>query len=160
MKATQFEETQRFRQPWIWMLLGVLTLYVGYEVAINWDQNKTFTQAYPLLVVISVLLLFLTMRLQTRVVNGQLFYKYTPIINSWRKYSFDEIETMELITYNSLLQFGGWGIRFNADAWLYNVAGKHGIKVVTAKQKFIIGTSKPEEAALIIEQFKAHKHAK
>ena len=159
MEQIIFKETQKFKQPWIWILLGVLTLYVSYNVVSTWDTSQDISQAYPIIIVLSVLLLFLAMRLESRATHKHLLYRYTPIINNWRKYSFDEIKTMELITYNSLLQFGGWGIRFNADARLYNVDGKHGIKVVTAKQKFIIGTSKPEEAARIIEQFKAYKHA-
>jgi hypothetical protein len=159
MEQIIFKETQKFKQPWIWILLGVLTLYVSYNVVSTWDTSQDISQAYPIIIVLSVLLLFLAMRLESRATHKHLLYRYPPIINSWRKYSFGEIESMELITYNSLLQFGGWGIRFNADAWLYNVAGKHGIKVVTANKKFIIGTSKPEEAARIIEQFKAYKHA-
>ncbi len=89
--------------------------------------------------------------------HHKLMFRYIPFINSWRKYSFDEIQEMKLIKYSSLREFGGWGIRYNFDYWLYNTGGRYGFKVKAGKKKFILGTYKPEEAEKAISQYRNFK---
>jgi hypothetical protein len=66
---------------------------------------------------------------------------------------------MELIEYNGLWEYGGWGIKWNGDSWSYTTGGKWGILVKTQDKKFLIGTQKPEEAKQAIAQFLAFKSA-
>lgn len=66
---------------------------------------------------------------------------------------------MELVEYNGLWEYGGWGIKWNGDTWSYNTGGKWGVMVKTADKKFLLGTQKPEEVRQVIDRFKAFKLA-
>ena len=64
---------------------------------------------------------------------------------------------MELVEYNGLWEYGGWGIKWNGDTWSYTIGGKWGVMVKTADKKFLLGTQKPEEVRQVIAEFKAFK---
>ena len=145
-----FKETQRFNQPWIWgilILVSLITLYGMISQPIDgWEA------VIPIIILGLVILLFAIMQLKTRIDESGLTFSFSPFIGQ-RNYSNEQIENLELIEYNSLLKFGGWGIRYNFDMWAYNVGGKHGLIVTLKNKKFLIGTQKPEEMKKAIEQF-------
>jgi hypothetical protein len=68
-----------------------------------------------------------------------------------------EIESLEFIEYNGLIEYGGWGIKWNGDCWSYTTGGTHGILIKTKDKKFLLGTQKPEEAKQAIAQFNEQK---
>lgn len=145
-----FKETQRFNQPWIWgilILVSLITLYGMISQPIEgWEA------IIPIIILGLVILLFAIMQLKTRIDESGLTFSFSPFIGQ-RKYSHEQIQNLELIEYNSLLKFGGWGIRYNFDMWAYNVGGKNGLIVTLKNKKFLIGTQKPEEMKKAIEQF-------
>lgn len=145
-----FKETQRFNQPWIWgilILVSLITLYGMISQPIEgWEA------IIPIIILGLVILLFAIMQLKTRIDESGLIFSFSPFIGQ-RKYSHEQIQNLELIEYNSLLKFGGWGIRYNFDMWAYNVGGKNGLIVTLKNKKFLIGTQKPEEMKKAIEQF-------
>lgn len=154
-----FKETQRFNQPWVWgilILVSLITLYGMISQPIDgWEA------VIPIIILGLVILLFVSMQLKTRIDENGLTFSFSPFIGQ-RKYSIEQIQTLELIEYNSLLKFGGWGIRYNLNMWAYNVGGKHGLIVSLKNKKFLIGTQKPEEMKHAIEQFnelKSGNHA-
>ncbi|MDP2043445.1 MAG: hypothetical protein Q8S14_08140 [Algoriphagus sp.] len=158
MAAYIFKETQQFRQVWIWaILLGATGLSIW---ALFWGNptkpSNGWEKALPLLILFLVNGLFLSLKLIIKIDQNTLRFSYFPFVSE-KKYKFDDIISMELIEYNSLFNYGGWGIRYNFDSWAYNVRGNHGIKVKTLKRKFLLGTQKPEEARRAIEQFKKYK---
>jgi hypothetical protein len=145
-----FKESQRFNQPWIWVILlgvtgisfyGIITQSIG-----GWDV------IIPIIIIGLVIMLFVNMQLKTRIDENGLTYSFFPLIGV-RKYSMDQIEDLELIEYNSLLKFGGWGIRYNFNMWAYNLGGRHGLIVKTKEKKILIGTKKPKEMKRAIEKF-------
>jgi hypothetical protein len=66
---------------------------------------------------------------------------------------------MELIQYDGLFEYRGWGIKWNGDSWSYTTGGKWGILVKTKNKKFLLGTQNPEGAKQAIAQFIAFKSA-
>jgi hypothetical protein len=159
MKQYVFKETQRFKQPWIW---GILILVTGITLyGIISQPIKGWEAVIPIIILGLVLMLFVSMQLKTRIDESSLTFSFSPFIGP-RKYSIDQIQNLELIEYNSLLKFGGWGIRYNFDMWAYNVGGNHGLIVTLKSKKFLIGTQKPDEMQKAIDQFnelKSGNHA-
>ncbi|WP_373523765.1 hypothetical protein [Aquiflexum sp.] len=151
-----FRETQRFNQTWIWAILVLVTGITFYGIFTQpvegWDI------IIPIIILGLVFMLFVSLQLKTRIDENGLSFSYFPLI-SQRKYSTDQIKKLELIEYNSLTKFGGWGIRFNFAMWGYNVGGKHGLIVTLKDKKFLIGTQKPEEMQKAIKQFEELKSA-
>jgi len=147
-----FKETQRFNQLWIWMLLVFVAGVVIFS-AYSLEEVKYSDIMIPMGIIGLVFALFLSLTLKTTIDSHSLSFSYFPFVRN-RKYNFKEIESMELKEYNSLWEYGGWGIRYNFDSWAYNTGGKFGIMVKTKNKKFLIGTHKPEEAKKAIAMFK------
>lgn len=150
-----FKETQRFTQWWIWIILisvlGIVTFGFVTESSGGWSDFL------GLAITFLVIALFLTMELNTRIDASGFTFSFFPIIKK-RYFAISEIEKLELIEYNSLLRFGGWGIRYNLDMWAYNVRGRHGVIVHLKSKKFLIGTRKPKEMQKAIDQFNELKN--
>lgn len=66
------------------------------------------------------------------------------------KYAISNIESCKSISYFAL----GWGIRFVADATLFNVSGNKAIElqIKGKNRKVWLGTDRPEELAEYINQ--------
>lgn len=154
-----FKETQRFTQWWLWMLLfSVLTLILWPLLSY---QSVTADMAYDIGIGVGVVMLAMLMlyaaKMETRIGDGRLQYRYIPFIWTWRQFDWEEIESMELKTFNSLLEYGGWGVRTNFRHWLYNVRGNQALLIRTKDKTFKLGTQKPQEAVKAIEEFEAFK---
>ncbi|MGM0945814.1 MAG: hypothetical protein ACQEW9_11560 [Bacteroidota bacterium] len=157
MTNTVFKETQRFRQVWIWIILLVataVTLIAIFNSVISSDS--TLSIILPLMILALVILLFLSMKLEIKIDSQSLSYSFFPLIKK-RLYSFNEIQSLQLIKFNPLWKYGGWGIRYNFDHWAYNVGGNMGILVTTKSNRFLLGTQKPNEAQRAINRFNEAK---
>lgn len=159
MASYIFKEIQRFNQPWFWGILILATGIILYGII---SQPIEGWEAVILIIILGLaILLFASMQLKTRIDESGLTFSFLPLIGK-RKYSNEQIQKLELIAYNSLFKFGGWGIRYNLNMWAYNVKGGHGLVVHLKDRKFLIGTQKPEELKNAVEQFnelKSGNHA-
>lgn len=151
-----FQEVQRFRQFWIWGILIVVTGITMGSIFFSSEATMDWELAIPIGVLTLVNILFYKLELKTKIDQGSLSFSYFPFIKE-RKYRFEDLVSMEVVEYNGLLEYGGWGIKWNLDSWSYTTGGKHGILVKTARKKFLLGTQKPKEAQKAIDQFNEFK---
>jgi hypothetical protein len=86
----QFQEVQRFRQPWIWALLGGIGLLMLVLEPISWG-------GVAIVVVISGLIY--SLRLQTEVRDDGIYLKMWPLHRSFRRIAWSEIERYESKQY-------------------------------------------------------------
>jgi hypothetical protein len=64
----------------------------------------------------------------------------------------NEIKSIAIRKYNALTEFGGWGVRYNADASCFTVSGDDCIDIeMTDNRSFLIGTHKPAKVKQVIE---------
>ena len=75
-------------------------------------------------------------------------------IELWRKgLDLSRLETVEAVTFNPLLDFGGWGIkRGRGGYWCYNTKGGTGVRLTGDRIKIVIGTDDPVGLAAAIEK--------
>jgi len=160
MTQVNFQETQRFRQIWIWtLILGITGFSIGSLYFSKGESPLTVGDlTFQIGILLLVNVLFLCLTLSTRIASDCLSFRYFPFIR-WRKFRFEDIETMELIQYDGLFEYRGWGIKWNGDSWSYTTGGKWGILVKTKNKKFLLGTQNPEGAKQAIAQFIAFKSA-
>lgn len=160
MTKVIFQETQRFRQIWIWVLILAITgVSLGSLFFLEDTSGLTFGDfAFPIGMALLLNVLFLSFTLSTRIEADCLSYRFFPFTR-WRTFRFVEIETLELVQYNGLWEYGGWGIKWNGDTWSYTTGGKWGILVKSTDKKFLLGTQKPEEVRQVLDGFKAFKLA-
>ena len=160
MTQVIFQETQRFRQIWIWaLILGISGVSLSSFFFLEDKPPLNFGDfAFPIGMILLLNILFLSFTLTTRIEGDSLSYRFFPFTR-WRTFRFEEIETLELVEYNGLWEYGGWGIKWNGDSWSYTTGGKWGIIVKTTDKKFLLGTQQPEQIRQVIAEFKARKSA-
>lgn len=157
-----YTETQRFRQVWIWAILltvtGIAGATMGYQLLKD-PQASLAELILPIGILLFVNVLFLSMRLTTRFDSESISYSYFPFLGQ-RKYNWKEIESIELIEYKALADYGGWGIKWNGDNWSYTTGGTHGILIKTKDKKFLLGTQHPTEVKKVIDHFNTSTHVR
>ena len=143
-RTPRFREVQRFRQPWIWALLGAISLLMIVLGPISWGG---------LAVVGAVAILLYSLRLQTEVRADGIYLKMWPLHRSFRRISWSEIERYESKQYSPLREFGGWGIRWTPGKLAYNVSGDRGIWIErTNGRTVLVGSQHPEEFLRAIDE--------
>jgi hypothetical protein len=139
-----FSEVQRFRQPWIWVLLGGIALLMLVLGPIAWG-------GFAIVVVIAGLVY--SIRLQTEVRADGVYLKMWPLHRSFRHISWSEIERYESKQYGPLREFGGWGIRWAPGKIAYNVSGNRGVWIErTNRRAVLIGSQHAEEFVRAIDE--------
>ena len=144
-----FQETQRFSQWWLWLLLTVVFILVAYGVyqqgyfqnSLNSTPRSTFGVLFFLVVYIGVMLLFFIMQLKTEINDRGIHFCYRPFVS--KNITWDEIVSVHVINYGFV---GGWGIRlWTAYGTVYNTRGNMGMAItLKSGKKLLIGTQKPK----------------
>src|SRR5690606_3105911 len=104
---------------------------------------------------IGVLLFFLFKfsNLVLRIDRHIIKYKFPPFFRNFKTINIDNYVRLEVLSYDPILMFGGWGIRTNKKAKCYSTSGMFALKIKRPNSKDIyIGTNKPEDLKKIIEQ--------
>ncbi len=91
-------------------------------------------------------LLAFQVKMITEVRNDGIYLKFIPFHFTYRHFPYRRIREYKKVTFHSLKEFGGWGIRINLDGRrLYNIAGNEGIELRLASgNTVLIGTRNPE----------------
>jgi hypothetical protein len=147
-----FEEHQRFRQPFLWVILLVgfaavlaTVLVVPHAGPAGWTGAGLF---------FGVCLLFYVMDLCVVVDDEAVRIQFFPL---WKKtLRLEEIAQWEARSYRPVLEYGGWGIRYGGSSgWAYNVRGNRGVQLVLEDGKrILIGSQRAEELAWAISEAK------
>ncbi|MEO6838453.1 MAG: DUF6141 family protein [Ginsengibacter sp.] len=149
-----FSETQRFKQWWLWVLLIGSDLFIFYGVYKQIITGHPFgekpaSNAELLIVAFSTLLptiLFLIIRLDTRIRKDGVYVKSFPLHFKFRHYSWTQLSKCYVRKYSPMGEFGGWGLRFGIGGKAENISGNQGLQLeFTNNKKLLIGTQKPEE---------------
>jgi hypothetical protein len=163
VSATLFEETQRFRQPWLWALLVVSTLpaFVLVVVVVVDDAGGLTADIYPMLGAITLLMwgplvFFYRAELRTEVRTDGLYLKLFPLHLSVRHVPCEAIETHATTSFSPIGEYGGVGVRHNPTVYrwgvsfeepkAYIVQGGDGVRLDrTDRRPLVVGTQRPEE---------------
>ena len=139
-----FREVQRFRQLWLWALLGGVVALMLVFGPISWGG----------LVVVGTIAGFVySLRLRTEVRADGIYLKMWPLHWSFRRISWSEIERYESKRYQPIREFGGWGIRWVPRKIAYNVSGNEGIWIERVNGRTVlIGTQHAEEFLTAIDE--------
>lgn len=165
-----FDETQRFTQPWIWVLLvGSLALTLGVGAwatyqqiwrGIPWGDNPMsdtgllIYDAASLLFSGGIVALMRSLRLETFVDASGIYVQMRPLHRRPIHYDFDELASVKARTYAPILEYGGWGIRGSSEKnKAYNVRGERGVQLAFKDgRRVLIGSQRADELAEIIQE--------
>jgi hypothetical protein len=171
MSRRYFEESQRFNQPWIWILLSAVSVSVLFGLAIGTYEElrisdnlaeSSMTNAGLILTLIfttfilaGVWTLILSTRLETKVDPKGIYYRFNPFISAWKFIPKEELEYYEVKKYKPILHYGGWGYRIGIKGRALNVRGNMGLDIkMKDGKKLLLGTQKPTELKMAIERLR------
>ncbi|MEJ8756367.1 DUF6141 family protein [Pontibacter sp. H259] len=150
-----FRERQRFRQVWLWVvILGVAAIFWAgfvYQVVLDGQFGNKPTSDIQLAIMLGLIgvglpLFFYKMSLTTEVVSGELKVRFWPFHVKPVLINLHELREYKQVTYNPIMDYGGWGIRWTFHGTAYNVYGNEGVKLYFYNRKpLLIGSQKPEE---------------
>ncbi len=158
---TLFIEEQRFRQKWIWLLLGLVAaiswvmfiqqIMFGSPMG-NHPTPDLFVWLTFVLFGIGLPWLLFSLRLVTRLEPSQLVIRFRPLLT--RKILLRDIASCEALTYRPLREYGGWGIRYSArHGRAYNVSGNRGVQLeLVDGHRILIGSQRADELAEVIRK--------
>ena len=141
-----FEETQRFTQWWVWIILFFSLAPLFYV-----ETNSLYVK----LIAVSLLVFIYIIKLNVKVDNNGLHYQFFPIHMKHRTIKFEEFIKFEAITYSPIMDYGGWGIRHRFKSKAYNIKGNRGVKIHLKNGKNILfGSQHPEALAKALEEIR------
>lgn len=149
-----FHEQQRTIQWWIWSIVVLVTIAYGWSfyrqiiLGNPIGKNPAPNEVMYLLLIIPLALIFLLLflALKTSIDHIGIKIHYRPFLR--RHYQWEQIKRIEVIDYNPIREFGGWGIRYGIKKRnkAYTVSGNHGLSVeLNDGTRILIGTRKAEE---------------
>lgn len=161
MDYHRFTETQKFRQWWLWFILAVIKVTMGFFIVTQVLVGKPFGSdaadniallaSFLFMLILSFL--FFIMRLETRISDTGIAVRFYPFQLKFRNYKWEDVEEAYLREYSPISEYGGWGIRYSltGKGMALNVSGRMGLQLVfKSGKKLLIGTSKPEDIMQIL----------
>ena len=137
-----FYEIQQFRQKWIWTIL-LIVLFVLFLPIIS-GMVSILLGVILILTGFCFIWLFYSMKLITEIKGDSIHIKFSPFTT--KIIHFSEIIKYEIRQYRPIIEYGGWGIRFNRSGKAYTVSGNIGIQIQLSVGKgILIGTQQPNE---------------
>jgi hypothetical protein len=148
----EFNETQRFTQWWLWLILIGSWITMMYSIA---TVSPPTTISFLISFVIGMLLpvLFWQMKLTTRITEEGIYVRFFPFHFKEKFFAWDTISASYVRTYSPLMEYGGWGIKysFKGNGLVYNTAGNVGLQLQFKEgDPILIGTQKGEEIKQVL----------
>ncbi len=153
---TEFKETQKMTQWWLWAILLGTTGVVFWEIVAETISRQLSVAEFvsspqlwtSALILILVLVFFYLLSLKTEVDPEKIHIHYFPL---WRTHiCWNDVASAELIKYG----FVGYGIRFSIrHGTVYNAKGNRGLQIVKKNgSKILVGTQRPEELKAAVDK--------
>lgn len=152
-----FTEVQRF-SLWCYLLL---VCAIGFSAVITLcavPPEQFIVRSLGIGLPILFLVLFLTLKLETKVRSDGLYVRFFSVHIRYKKFGAADLEQYYARTYKPMLEYGGWGIRFGKNGRAYNANGNKGVQLVlTSGKKLLIGSRKPDELVAAIDRILKQK---
>ena len=154
MARAYYNETQRFRHWWIYLviLISVASWFYALVSVLNEPQPEDSDGILTVIIAGVVPLLLVAMlfalRLETRIRDEGLYVRFKPIQFKEKHIKLEDVNSFEVRKYRPLAEYGGWGIRSGGKKYgkAYNVSGNMGLQLYLKNgKKLLIGTQKPRE---------------
>lgn len=157
-----FIEEQKFTQPLVFIGLSVTFIVVGISSYNKWtiisqgSLSEIIAVSSGLIIVLIVGLLFLKLKLKTRVDEKGVHYQFFPFHLSYKLIRWESISNCYIRNYDGISEFGGWGIKFSFKnkGKSFTTKGNIGLQIkLTNGNKIFIGTQKKEELQRVLTTY-------
>lgn len=154
-----FEEIQKVRQTWIWILLAMafagLVLMAAHQIVFRraFGENLLTLSSISFVGVLFALVTVLIYKadLVTKIDERGIHYRFFPLQIRFRTIFWKEIEEVYIREYDALSEYGGWGVKFGNYGRAYTVKGRYGLQLeLSDDRSILLGTQKPIELERLI----------
>ena len=147
--CTLFEEKQKFKQWWLWViLLSFPIISVG-----PFDQNTI--NIYHVLIGLAIPILFYLFELRIKVNEDGFHYQFFPFHFKPHIIKLEDIDKFKALEYSPLKEYGGWGIKYGFKGKAYNVSGNKGVRIfLNNGTNIMFGSQKHSELAKALKMAK------
>ncbi|WKN45543.1 hypothetical protein [Tunicatimonas pelagia] len=158
-----FTEVQRYRQTWIWVLLGALLgtlIFLGVFQVLQSQVSDTPWLPVPALLFIGgiwggLVLLAYKAHLFVQINKQGIKFQLFPFQWATRNIAWADIDEMYIRDYDGLAEYGGWGMRYGPRGKAYTISGRFGMQLqLIDDQQILIGTQRPAELEELIVQLR------
>ncbi|MEB2781608.1 hypothetical protein U3A58_14520 [Algoriphagus sp. C2-6-M1] len=155
-----FKESQTYVGTWIMYVMiltevPVLILMIVLYATSDEKQEMAIALGVVMGSLILVFALIFNLKLETRIDDKSISFRYMPFIRNWRQFPKEIIKSHEVIKYNPVTDYGGWGFKGNRTTKAYSVLGDEGLLLdVGEKKKILIGTMKSKELTDFLENWR------
>lgn len=152
-----FKESQSYAGTWVMyfiILVEAPTLILLIVLYFTSEDKQEMAIALGVVSCTMALLLIVlfNIKLETRIDDKEISIRYLPFIQKWKKYPKAQIKSWEVLSYQPVMDYGGWGIKGNRTTRAYSVLGSEGLLLdVGEKKKIMIGTTKAKELKEFME---------
>lgn len=160
-----FSEIQRFRVRWAWLAAIALNALFLYAIIQQIILGKPFgTKPAPDIVLILAEILFLlllvfiaSIRLRTTFNSNGIQYQFFPFQLKATSIEWNELSDAYIREYNSLYEYGGWGIRYGTSktgrAINTSASCNKGLQLrFTGGKLLLIGTRNPDAIQKVLDE--------
>ena len=163
MPHRTFEETQKFNQVWLWILLVAISVWVliQFPLSIFISSSEDPVSSHSIIMflislafVVGLNSLMFFARLKTKVTDDGVSILFHPFINKPKTFKWENIKEAYVRKYRPIWEYGGWGIRYRWSGRAYNTSGNMGLQLImNSGKKILIGTHKPEELDAFLKKY-------
>lgn len=160
-----FREVQKMDQLWVRLAVGILAVISWYGAYQQLVLRKPFgNNPAPDWIMLVLLLVFGTifplffhsLKMITEVRKEGLYICFYPFHFSFKTFPIKTIRRHEVITYNPIRDYGGWGIRYGLKGTAYNAKGNRGVLFEFADgnkvKRLMVGSQTPEKLSEAINR--------
>jgi hypothetical protein len=144
----EYSETQYIRKTIMGIFVIALMLIINAVVvgSLFVEGTDIVSKIFVVLVLIASFIFFYVMKLEYKITNEKIEYRYFPFHRKWRSIDRSEVANISFVKYSALKEYGGWGIKYGRKGIAYNVSGNYGIFVeLNSGKTLMLGTVKYKE---------------
>jgi hypothetical protein len=141
-----FSEQQKFKQPWIWIMLlalfGIIVATLLPDIIQKTDSDAVIALCIVMGLFGFLIVFFAVIRLDTMISKEGVSIKFYPFHRSFRNYKWAHIDKAVVQKYTPM-RYGGWGVKSRGRTIVYNFSGKWALMLALNNgRKVLIGTQK------------------
>lgn len=159
-----FNEEQKFTQPLVIVGLSLAFIVVGVSTYSNWSLVSTSSIGEKIgalsgiLIILFVAILFLFLKLKTRIDEVGIHYMFYPIHFTYKTIKWNAISKCTIRNYNAISEYGGWGLKFSffkKKGKSFTTKGNIGLQLELKNgKKILMGTQLKNELQRTIDNYK------
>lgn len=141
-----YQETQRFNQWWMKILLFALNVFVFYLIIFD-NEIDSYLSLFLIGSLILVDAIITLINLKTQIYKDHISISFFPFFKN-KIINFSDLDKYYIRKYNPITEYGGWGIRMGVfgKGSAYNIRGNMGLQLEFKNgKKLLIGTQNPKE---------------